>query len=59
MQKNWHPFRYFIDKHTLAIKELSDLILQMKKLLGNQIEATHWGEKESFSWESTEATLVI
>lgn len=58
MQKRLPPIRYFIDKHTLAIKELSDLILQMKKLWGDQIEATHTGG-ESFSWESTEATLVI
>lgn len=41
MHKRLPPIRYFIDKHTLAIKELSDLILQMKKLWGDQIEATH------------------
>lgn len=47
-QQTASHLKYFIDKHTLAIKdnELSALLLYMMKLLsGVQIETTHRGER--------------
>lgn len=52
MKKDRQPLSYFIDKHTLAIKELSDLFFQMKQLLGEQVEATHTWERKNQSADS-------